>query len=190
MDSEFRRNLQLDSRRLFQLGKHTSSHSKGQVYWKFGTGSKETLDRPDLRSRLIEWYESHYSSSEMRLVVLSSRELRFSHSLEWQYLLSMMTDSLDELESFVSQHYSAIPNLNSIAPHRTYPIPLQKEELSQEIHYRLIKDSPSLRIEFDFPDQSSNWRTKPSSFISHHIGHEGVGSILSLLKKEGLATSL
>lgn len=41
VDSEFKRNLQLDSRRLFQLGKATSAAA--HPYRKFGTGSKETL---------------------------------------------------------------------------------------------------------------------------------------------------
>lgn len=41
VDSEFRRNLQLDARRLFQLGKATSA--AGHAYTKFGTGSKDTL---------------------------------------------------------------------------------------------------------------------------------------------------
>lgn len=41
--SEQSRNLQLDARRLFQLGKATSSRGQGSRYWKFGTGNKETL---------------------------------------------------------------------------------------------------------------------------------------------------
>ena len=43
VNSEMARNLQLDARRLFQLGKATSARGPGSVYWKFGTGSKETL---------------------------------------------------------------------------------------------------------------------------------------------------
>lgn len=80
VDSEFRRNLQLDARRLFQLGKATSSRENGAVYWKFGTGSKETLwEEPrakgeNVRERLISWYRAHYSANLMNLVVLSSRK--------------------------------------------------------------------------------------------------------------------
>ena len=77
VDSEFRRNLQLDSRRLFQLGKATASPAGS--YWKFGTGSKETLwDEPvakgiDVRSRLLAWYAEHYTANLMKLCVLSTR---------------------------------------------------------------------------------------------------------------------
>lgn len=77
VDSEFRRNLQLDARRLFQLGKETSS--RASRYWKFGTGSKETLWRDDTRDRLLAWYEREYSANLMNLVVLSNRAFP-SHS--------------------------------------------------------------------------------------------------------------
>lgn len=77
VDSEFRRNLQLDARRLFQLGKATSSRAGGAVYHKFGTGSKQTLwEEPrargvDIRERLLEWYSNEYSANLMSLVVVS-----------------------------------------------------------------------------------------------------------------------
>lgn len=79
VDSEFRRNLQLDARRLFQLGKDTASRGDGSVYWKFGTGSKETLwDEPiargvDVRGRLLGWYAEHYSANLMKLAIISNR---------------------------------------------------------------------------------------------------------------------
>lgn len=80
VDSEFRRNLQLDTRRLFQLGKATSAKEGESVYWKFGTGSLQTLwSEPvargeDVRARLLAWYSKEYSSNLMTLSVISSRE--------------------------------------------------------------------------------------------------------------------
>ncbi|KAK4053128.1 metalloprotease [Microbotryomycetes sp. JL201] len=173
VDSEFRRNLQLDARRLFQLGKHTSS--RRGTYWKFGTGSKDTLwTRPtangeDVRSRLIEWYARHYSANLMNLVVLSS------HTLE-------------ELEMVVVQNYASIPNLN--LDRNVFPPALAEEQLRQMISYRTIKDTPQLRIEFPLPDLSEHWTTLPGRFLSHYLGDEGPGSVLSELKRRGWATGL
>ncbi|SCZ96677.1 BZ3500_MvSof-1268-A1-R1_Chr4-4g07543 [Microbotryum saponariae] len=202
VDAEFRRNLQLDTRRLFQLGKATSSsEGKGTVYWKFGTGSKETLwDEPkrrgvDTRERLLEWYSEHYSANLMSLAVCGNQ-------------------SLDDLEMMVSREYSGIPNLN--AQHNIFDTPVLKEEqLKTLISYRTIKDTPQLRIEFPSPDSRAHWSSKvrgevfslkveiltdrkserllavqPSSFLSHYVGHEGPGSILAELKRRGWATSL
>lgn len=80
VDSEFKRNLMLDSRRAFQLGKDTSSREVGARYWKFGTGNMETLrgkKEGETRERLIEWYDENYSGNLMNLVIFSSREYSF-----------------------------------------------------------------------------------------------------------------
>jgi insulysin len=40
------------------------------------------------------------------------------------------------------------------------------------------------------PDQRGNWKSKPLSYISHLVGHEGKNSLLSELIKQDLATGL
>jgi insulysin len=88
----------------------------------------------------------------------------------------------------IREQYSEIPNLNLEVP--SFVQPLGPEELNQEITFRTIKNVPSLRIDFPLPELKDYWKEKPSSFIGHNIGHEGVGSITSFLKQIGLATSL
>ncbi|GAA6026785.1 hypothetical protein JCM8097_005860 [Rhodosporidiobolus ruineniae] len=168
VDSEFRRNLQLDARRLFQLGKATSSPDS--VYWKFGTGSKESLAAPDIRDRLIDWYSKNYSANLMKLVVLSNH-------------------SLDELTDMVTADYSDVPNRQYPVPEYLAP-PITPREAQTEISYRTIKDAPQLRIEFGLPDLRDYHATKPGNYVSHFVGHEGPGSILAELKARGWASSL
>ena len=38
--------------------------------------------------------------------------------------------------------------------------------------------------------KSGEYRNHPGKYVSHMIGHEGKGSLLSFLMKEGLATGL
>ncbi|GAA5879693.1 hypothetical protein JCM8547_008957 [Rhodosporidiobolus lusitaniae] len=174
VNSEFARNLSLDARRLFQLGKSLSS--KESVYRKFGTGSKETLGTEpkekgeDVRERLLSWYRETYSANLMNLVVLSNH-------------------SLDELAEIVSNEYSDIPNANLHAEDYLVP-PISANEAKTEVSYRTIKDTPQLRIEFGLPDLQHHYHTKPGRYISHFVGHEGPGSILAELKSRGWATSL
>ncbi|GAA5908366.1 hypothetical protein JCM6882_007915 [Rhodosporidiobolus microsporus] len=174
VDSEFRRNLQLDARRLFQLGKAVSSPDS--VYWKFGTGSKETLwlepreKGVDVRARLLEWYNENYSANLMSLVVLSNH-------------------SLDDLASMVVSEYSDVPNANLAVPDYPDP-PITAKEGQTEVSYRTVKDTPQLRIEFGLPDLREQYATKPGRYLSHYFGHEGPGSILAELKARGWATSL
>ncbi|GAA5906213.1 hypothetical protein JCM8208_000664 [Rhodotorula glutinis] len=178
VDSEFRRNLQLDTRRLFQLGKATSSRAGGAVYYKFGTGSKQTLwEEPrargvDVRERLLEWYNKEYSANLMSLVVVSIDSRR-------------PADSLDDLASLVVNEYSDVPNANLVST--VFPPP---PTAATEITYRTVKDTPQLRVEFGLPDLREHWATKPGRFLSHYLGHEGPGSILAELKTHGWATSL
>ncbi|GAA5900202.1 uncharacterized protein JCM6883_002774 [Sporobolomyces salmoneus] len=168
VDSEFRRNLQLDVRRLFQLGKATTSSN--HAYRKFGTGSKESLGVKDVRDRLLKWYAEHYSANLMKLVVVGNQ-------------------SLDELTDIVLREYSDIPNSNRQRPE--FPSsPITPDQASTEVSYRTVKDTPQLRVEFPLPDLKSKWQTKPGQYVSHFIGHEGAGSILAELKDRGWATSL
>lgn len=73
--SENSKNLQSDMWRFFQLDKSTSSRQ--HAYWRFGTGNRVTLwDEPiskgiDVRKRLIEWCEKHYSANTCKLSVVS-----------------------------------------------------------------------------------------------------------------------
>ncbi|GAA5926522.1 hypothetical protein JCM10213_002375 [Rhodosporidiobolus nylandii] len=174
VDSEFRRNLQLDARRLFQLGKAVSSPES--VYWKFGTGSKDTLwTEPrekgiDVRERLLAWYAEQYSANIMTLVVLSNH-------------------TLDELAQMVIKEYSDVTNTNIVPQNYTVP-PLSPKEGQTEISYRVVKDTPQLRIEFGLPDLRPHYATKPGRYLSHCAGHEGPGSMLAELKARGWATSL
>lgn len=47
-----------------------------------------------------------------------------------------------------------------------------------------------LDLTFPFPDQGPHFRSKPGQFLSHFIGHEGQGSILSHLKAKGWSNHL
>ena len=69
--------------------------------------------------------------------------------------------------------------------------PFQKEQLQKEIKIVPIKDIKELLIEFPIPDyHEKHYRTQPVHYVSHLIGHEGQGSILSELKAKSLVNSL
>lgn len=72
---------------MFQLDKSTSSPSHS--FWRFGTGNKETLwDEPqkrgeDVRTRLIEWHDKHYSANLIKLVVLGKGASCRDGKMDW-----------------------------------------------------------------------------------------------------------
>ncbi|PLW56401.1 hypothetical protein PCANC_03414 [Puccinia coronata f. sp. avenae] len=174
VDSENSKNLQNDTWRMFQLDKATSSPNHS--FWRFGTGNLKTLvETPkslglDIRQELLKFYSKHYSSNVMNLAVLGK-------------------ESLDDLTKLVVEKFSLVPNRN-IIPDRFDGSPYTHKELSKLIFTKMVKDTNYLEITFPMPDQEPYYDTQPLGFISHHIGHEGPGSVMSYLKKKGWVNSL
>ncbi|KAF9376695.1 Insulinase (Peptidase M16) [Podila verticillata] len=174
VDSEFKRNLQQDSRRQFQLGKTLSSPQ--HPYWHFSTGNLTTLEEEptkagiDVRSELIQFHAKYSSASIMRLAILGR-------------------EPLDELVQWVVEKFSAVRNLGITPP--AYPHgPLTANELLRTTFVKPVKNLRSLVITFPYPDQTAHYTVQPARYIGHLIGHEGAGSILSLLKRKGWADKL
>jgi insulysin len=51
-----------------------------------------------------------------------------------------------------------------------------------EVIAKPVKDRRVLELTFTFPDLRPHFRSRPSHIISHIIGYEGAGSLLSYLK--------
>jgi insulysin len=51
-----------------------------------------------------------------------------------------------------------------------------------EVRAKPVKDRRLLELTFTFPDLRPHFRSRPSHIISHIIGYEGAGSLLSYLK--------
>jgi insulysin len=174
VDSEHKKNLQSDAWRSFQLEKSLSDPK--HPYSHFGTGNAKTLwDDPrakgmDVRDELIKFHDRYYSANVMKLAVLGR-------------------ESLDTLTRWVVDRFSNVQNKGVDAP-KFPPNPFTSEQLQTQYFFRSVKDIRLLSLTFPIPDQSPLFRTKPGQFISHFIGHEGQGSILSYLKSKGWANHL
>ncbi|KAI9687438.1 MAG: Insulinase (Peptidase M16) [Bogoriella megaspora] len=175
VDSENKKNLQSDLWRLHQLSKNLSNPD--HPYHTFSTGNLDTLKNDPLkrgvkiRDAFIKHYQKHYSANLMKLVVLGK-------------------ESLDELESWVSELFSEVPNKNLPQNRWDGISPLTGKELGTQIFAKPVMDSRSLDLYFPYPDEESLYESQPSRYLSHLIGHEGPGSILSLLKSKGWANDL
>ena len=58
------------------------------------------------------------------------------------------------------------------------------------VHYYTVADKNTLHIYWQTPPLQYKYRNAVSQFLNRYIGHEGVGSILWMLKNQGWATSL
>lgn len=174
INSEHEKNLANDIWRVHQLDK--ASASPDHPYSKFGTGNRETLEiiakqkGINLRSRLLEFHEKYYSANIMTLCILGK-------------------DSLDELENMVVDLFSEVQN-------KEIEIPVWPEHPFKDEHFRTtwyivpIKDTRNLDILFPLPDMQQHYRSSPTRYVSHLLGHEGEGSLLSALKARSWCNSL
>ena len=165
--SEHQKNLQDDywrSRMIVRM-----LHKDGHPRQKFSTGDKNTLGKVN-REILMEFHKKHYSANQMKLAILSKY-------------------SLDDLTEMVKKYFSEVPNYDRKKLQYDSEI-FSGEQLPRLINIKPVKDIKKLTLFFPTPSKDPYWKSKPGSTISHLVGHEGKGSLLSKLKKENLVTSL
>jgi insulysin len=174
VDNENTKNLQSDSWRGYQLLK--SLAVEGHPFHYFSTGNAATLRSApaeqgiDVRALLLDWYARHYSANIMKLCVYSS-------------------DSLDAMQAAVEARFSDVANRDLPAP--TFPgAAYTPERMGRYLEVVPVCDVKHLEIYFVLPPTDEHYRSKPTRYLTHLIGHESGGSILSALKARGWANSL
>jgi insulysin len=171
VNSEFLSGLKSDGRRIYSAGKKAVNPE--HPFTNFPVGSEDTLaDRPGspVREDLIAFYKSHYSAGLMNLVILGK-------------------EPLETLRQWVIEKFSAIPNTGA-EPLRI-DVPLYAEgSLPARLDVVPIKEQRSLSLTFPIPPVAGLYQSKPVSYIAHLLGHEGKGSLLSLLRERGWADEL
>ncbi|XP_071521407.1 nardilysin-like [Panulirus ornatus] len=172
--SEFQMALPDDEYRIQQL--FGSFAAEGHPMGKFTWGNESTLNTgiPDeeLHKKLHELRLKYYSSHYMTLAVQARL-------------------SLDKLQEYVCSIFNQIPSNSIHRPtygHHGFPFPMEK------LHrlYRVVttKEYHCVEIRWVLPSLLKYYHTKPLHYVSHLLGHEGRGSILSYLKKKVWAVGL
>jgi len=166
------------------VSRSRSDRLRGLAAWKraldprnplsrFHIGSASTLaERPgtDLRTELVDFYERRYSSHLMKLVVLGR-------------------EPLDVLERTVRTRFAAVERRPAEPLRITAPL-FREGLLPARLDVASIRESRTLTLSFAIPPLHPHYRTKPLARISHLLGHEGRGSLLSALKERGWAEGL
>ena len=105
-------------------------------------------------------------------------------------LVVLGRESLDELESWVGELFTGVPNQDLPRNRWDGPQPYSENEYLTQVFAKPVMDSRSLDIYFPYQDEEAMYDTQPSRYISHLIGHEGPGSILAYIKAKGWANGL
>ncbi|MFT5756138.1 MAG: insulysin [Alteromonadaceae bacterium] len=171
IDAEFKLKLKDDIRRLYDVHKETINQA--HPFSKFSVGNTETLaDHNDtsIRSEIKAFFDEHYQASHMTLV------LEGPHTL-------------NTLKKYAEQKFGSIADTNKAPPPIQAPLYLPEHQ-QLFIQVKPVKNDKQLIISFAMPSIDQFYRHKPESVLAYLIGHEGPGSILSLLKSKQWAMGL
>ncbi|CAM1503436.1 Fc.00g082120.m01.CDS01 [Cosmosporella sp. VM-42] len=175
VDSENKKNLRNDTWRLHQLDKSLSNPDHPYSYFNIGNFKVlKTLPEArgiNVREKFIEFHAKHYSANRMKLVLLGR-------------------ESLDVLQKWAVELFSPVVNKNLPQNRWEDELPFRKSELGQQVFAKPVMDLRELYLSFPFIDEEHLYSSQPGRYISHLIGHEGPGSIMSYIKAKGWANGL
>ena len=140
---------------------------------RFLVGNAQTLaDRPGalVRDDLVAFRESRYSSHLMKLVVVGR-------------------EPLDVLERLVRALFTAVPRRDFEPPRITVPL-FREGLLPARLDVEPVREIRTISLTFAIPPLRPHYRAHPLALVSHLLGHEGRGSLLSVLKAHGWAEGL
>ena len=140
---------------------------------KFSVGSLTTLaDRPNdnVRDDLIAFYRQHYSADNMTLVVLGKESIA-----QLQQLVKPLFEQVAIRQPQVEPPATALFADNAL--------PIEALIQPEALVRRMV-------MVFPLPSVEAYYREKPLQYIGHLLGHEGEGSLLSLLKRKGWSEGL
>lgn len=136
---------------------------------RFTLGSLDTL-QGDVKAELDDWFAKNYSADQMGLVLLGN-------------------ESLDDLEALVRPLFIQIPNNDIGASYPTQPV-FTDAQIPAQLTSAALKNTSRLSISFPVANTLQTYQNKPEQYISNLIGHEGEGSLHSLLTARGWIESL
>ncbi len=169
--SEYRARIRDDSRR--SLDAYRDIFNPAHPGSGFTVGTAESLvDREDssIRDELLDFYHRYYSPQLMTLVVMGR-------------------EPLDDLQSLAVPRFAAVSGGQVDLP-ESYPPLFNAGVLPAQISIRPEKELRQLSFMFPIPNDDRLYPHKPFDFIAHLLGHEGEGSLFSLLKHLGWAEAL
>jgi insulysin len=97
--------------------------------------------------------------------------------------------SLDELDVLARRFFSPVANRERTPP-RTSEALFAPGTLPALLAIEPVRDSRSITYTFPIPSMREHYKSKPLNYIGHLLGHEGEGSLLSLLRARGWANGL
>jgi len=167
VNSEHQKNIPNDVWRWRQV--YRSLLTKGHPANGFTTGNLKTLEGTK-ESELRQFFQQYYGPERMALCIVAKA-------------------SLDAQEKLVREMFSAIPR-RKLEPFDVSPMILAPQEALRLIRVVPVTELRQLHLIYPLPRQRADDGSHSGGLVGMTMGDEGPGSLLSYLKRQGLATSL
>ena len=169
VDNEFSNNLNNGPWRLKRL--KSNEINEKSPFHIFGDGNAKTLSIPDIRDRLLVFYKKYYTSEIMNLCMYSNKTLEESLKL-----VESLFTLIPKIENF------KMPRYDEVKPY---------DENNLKYFYKVVplKDKNQIHFEWYLP-YCDDYQSKPLSYLSNALGHEGPNTLTSSLNKDNLISAL
>lgn len=157
VDSEHRNNIHNDMWRLRDVLRHGCM--KNHPFNKFGTGSRKSLNVPNIDKIVKNFYETYYSSDNMILFVI--------------------TNNMDKLNDTINDIFKDVPI-------RAEPEQLKYNKIfdsPKTIKVVPINDMHTMTLNWEISSFYTLPVRSPNNFLSCILGHEAINSIHHILTK-------
>lgn len=163
VDSEHQNNLNNDAWRLRDILRFGCT--KNHPFNKFGTGSRKSLDVPNIDKIVKDFYEKYYSSDNM--------------------ILFIVTNNMEGLVDRINDIFNEVPQRN----------PIQKMKYSKifdspkTIKVVTIDDIYMINFNWEIPSFHTIPPKSPNIFLSYILGNESKNSIHYILEQKNYILS-
>lgn len=153
----------------------------------FGSGNAQSLDSKNIRETLLAFFKQNYRKSLQlyKLVVLGKESLEELQTMV-ETCFGELVEAFEEEEKDTGSSISTAPREDIL--HGLYQAP--QWQVPQRLRAVSVSQVHALELQFPMREILTLYKSKPTRYLSHLLGHEGAGSLLSLLKSKQYATEL
>lgn len=171
VDSEHSKNINTNTWKYSEIFKLFCNKNSPVI--KFGTGNKQSLDRPDIRDRLLEFYDKYYSSNKMKLCVLVNSSIK------------------EQVKKNIVEACQKIKNKNYIKEKQEK----QEKIINKKFRNKIIKVIPSQKKDtliffYEIKDPIEQRHLHILDFLFYLISNMGPNTMGDMLLKKGIIGGL
>lgn len=167
VNSEHKKNINSDMWRKHQFT--LDLINKKSSLNNFGTGSLNTLDKPDIRDKLIDFYNKYYTSDNISICIASSK-------------------SFDELKKLIDSTFGFIKRRNKYE--LKIDKPFYNENNLKSYHLKTLSNTYNISYIFEIPIQKKYLNSRYFSIFELILLNKSENSIYFYLSNRGYLNSI